>query len=109
MCDLALRGMALPPAASRPVLLFEGDGSGAQPSYNDSDAIALPMAADRALARSIKEVHETPANAMLAPTLLHATAAQIQHWVLRDRTLVRTLPGSLRQAAARDRCIESRR
>ncbi len=55
--------------------------------------IASPMAADRTTARSVKEVHEVLANALLVLALLHAAAALFHHWVLRDRTLVRMLPG----------------
>jgi cytochrome b561 len=54
--------------------------------------IASPWAADRAFSRSVKEVHEVLANALIVVALLHAAAALIHHWVLRDRTLVRMLP-----------------
>lgn len=58
--------------------------------------IASPWPADRAFARSVKEVHETLANALLIVAGLHAAAALGHHWLLRDRTLVRMLPGSAR-------------
>jgi cytochrome b561 len=58
--------------------------------------IASPWPADRAFARSVKEVHEVLANALLVLAILHAAAALFHHWILRDRTLVRMLPRSRR-------------
>lgn len=55
--------------------------------------IASPWIANRPLARSMKEVHEILANALVMLAGLHAAAALIHHWVLRDRTLTRMLPG----------------
>ena len=54
--------------------------------------IASPWAADRAFARTVKEVHETLANALVILAAIHAAAALVHHWVLRDRTLARMLP-----------------
>jgi cytochrome b561 len=54
--------------------------------------IASPWAADRALARSIKEIHEILAHALVILAVFHAAAALFHHWVLRDRTLSRMLP-----------------
>ena len=54
--------------------------------------IASPWPADRAFTRTVKEVHEVTANALVILAALHATAAMLHHWVLRDRTLVRMLP-----------------
>jgi cytochrome b561 len=54
--------------------------------------IASPWTRDRAFARSVKEIHEVAANALIVLAALHAAAALIHHWVLRDRTLVRMLP-----------------
>ena len=51
-----------------------------------------PFASDRALARSVKDVHEVTANALAIIAALHAAAALVHHWVLRDRTLLRMLP-----------------
>jgi len=51
-----------------------------------------PWAANRVFARSVKEVHEVLANALVVLAALHAVAALIHHWVLRDRTLIRMLP-----------------
>src|SRR5512138_1321102 len=53
---------------------------------------ASPWAADRAFARSVKEVHEVMANALVILAAFHAVAALLHHWVFRDRTLVRMLP-----------------
>jgi cytochrome b561 len=54
--------------------------------------IASPWVADRAFARSVKEVHEVLANALVSLAVLHAVAALFHHWILRDRTLLRMLP-----------------
>ena len=56
--------------------------------------IASPWVKDRAFARSVTEIHEIAANALVVPAALHAVAALVHHWVFRDRTLVRMLPGS---------------
>ncbi len=55
--------------------------------------VASPWPADRAAAHSVMEVHEVLANALLIFAALHAAAALIHHYVFRDRTLVRMLPG----------------
>lgn len=55
--------------------------------------VASPWMPDRAFIRSVTEVHETVANLLLIVALLHAAAALFHHWVLRDRTLARMLPG----------------
>ena len=55
--------------------------------------IASPWGADRAFAHSVKEVHEFLANALLAVAAVHAAAALAHHWIFRDRTLKRMLPG----------------
>lgn len=54
--------------------------------------IASPWTADRTFARTVKEVHEVLANALLILAAFHAVAALIHHWVLRDQTLIRMLP-----------------
>lgn len=56
--------------------------------------IASPWPADRAFAGSVKEVHELLAHGLIALAGLHAAAALVHHWVFRDRTLVRMLPGA---------------
>ena len=58
--------------------------------------IPSPWVADRTYARSVKEVHEVLANALVVLAALHAAAALVHHWVFRDRTLVRMLPGTRR-------------
>jgi cytochrome b561 len=44
----------------------------------------------------MKETHEVLANTLIILAALHAAAALVHHWVLRDRTLVRMLPGARR-------------
>ena len=56
--------------------------------------IASPWSKDRAFASAVAGVHELLANALVTLAALHAVAALIHHWVLRDRTLTRMLPGS---------------
>lgn len=58
--------------------------------------IASPWPADRAFARSVKEVHETLSNILIIIAAVHAAAALGHHWLLRDRTLTRMLPGAAR-------------
>lgn len=55
--------------------------------------ILSPWAPDRAFSRSVKEVHETLANVLIIAAALHAAAALAHHYLLRDRTLLRMLPG----------------
>jgi cytochrome b561 len=55
--------------------------------------VASPWLADRAFARSLKEVHEVLAHLLIVLALLHAAAALLHHWVWGDRTLIRMLPG----------------
>jgi cytochrome b561 len=55
---------------------------------------ASPWPADRATAPSVLEVHELLANALLILAGLHAAAALVHHYVLRNRTLLRMLPGA---------------
>jgi cytochrome b561 len=53
-----------------------------------------PWPADRSMARSVLEAHEYLANALLLLAGVHAAAAIAHHWLLRDRTLMRMLPGA---------------
>jgi len=53
-----------------------------------------PWPADRALARSILAVHYYLANTLIVLAGLHACAALAHHYLWRDRTLVRMLPGA---------------
>ena len=55
--------------------------------------IPSPWVRDRAFAGSIKGIHETLANALMILAALHTAAALVHHWVFRDRTLKRMLPG----------------
>lgn len=56
----------------------------------------LPLPAiigeDRALAKQLEEVHETIGNAGFFLIGIHAAAALVHHYVLRDNALVRMLP-----------------
>jgi cytochrome b561 len=54
---------------------------------------ASPWVADRATARTILHFHEYCADALLILAGVHAVAALLHHYVFRDRTLVRMLPG----------------
>lgn len=56
--------------------------------------IASPWPADRTFSRSVKGVHEVLANALVIVAVLHAAAALAHHWLWRDRTLKRMLPGT---------------
>jgi cytochrome b561 len=55
--------------------------------------VASPWPADRAVARSVQHVHQVLAYALLTLAFIHSMAAVVHHWVWRDRTLVRMLPG----------------
>jgi cytochrome b561 len=61
---------------------------------------ASPWPMDRALSRSIREIHGLLANTLLALVGIHAAAALIHHYVLRDATLWRMLPGGRASEAA---------
>lgn len=54
--------------------------------------LPLPIGPDKALYRSIKEVHETIGTFGYYLIGLHAAAALVHHHVLRDNTLKRMLP-----------------
>jgi cytochrome b561 len=56
--------------------------------------IASPWGADRAFAHSVAEVHETLVNGLLILVALHAAAALVHHYALKDRTLLKMLPDS---------------
>jgi len=58
--------------------------------------IASPWVKDRTFAGSLKEIHETLANLLMIAAGLHAAVALAHHWILRDRTLSRMLPGMSR-------------
>jgi len=50
--------------------------------------------ADRAVAKTVLGIHEILANALLIMAGIHAGAALVHHWLWRDRTLLRMLPGT---------------
>jgi cytochrome b561 len=56
--------------------------------------IASPWLRDRGFLRTVKEVHQVLANGLVILAALHMAAALFHHWVLRDGTLRRMLPGS---------------
>jgi len=57
------------------------------------------LGADKALADSLKEIHETIGTIGYYLVGLHATAALVHHYVNRDNTLRRMLPGRSGQAS----------
>jgi cytochrome b561 len=57
--------------------------------------ISSPWLRDRALAKSLVEIHEWLANALILVASLHGAAALMHHFVLGDRTLRRMLPGAI--------------
>ncbi|MBS0526929.1 MAG: cytochrome b/b6 domain-containing protein [Proteobacteria bacterium] len=58
--------------------------------------ITSPWTRDRAFAKSVKEVHELLADALMILASLHAAAALLHHYVLKDATLLRMLPRARR-------------
>lgn len=56
--------------------------------------VQSPWPVDRNLARSILWLHGFLADALLILAGLHASAALVHHWIWRDRTLSRMLPGA---------------
>jgi cytochrome b561 len=60
--------------------------------------VASPWPSDRAVARTILGIHQLLAYALLALAFVHASAALVHHWVWRDRTLARMLPGKAQAA-----------
>lgn len=57
--------------------------------------IPSPWLRDRALAGSLLELHQWLANTLVVVASLHGAAALMHHFVLRDRTLRRMLPGTI--------------
>jgi cytochrome b561 len=55
--------------------------------------IASPWVRDRAFAHNVTEIHEILANALVIVAGFHAAAALVHHFVFRDNTLIRMLPG----------------
>jgi cytochrome b561 len=56
-------------------------------------SVQSPWPVDRGLARSILSLHANLADALLILAGIHAAAALVHHWVWRDGTLKRMLPG----------------
>jgi len=56
--------------------------------------VQSPWPVDRNLVRSILWLHSFLADALLILAGLHASAALVHHWIWRDRTLSRMLPGA---------------
>ena len=54
----------------------------------------LPLGASKETARWIKDLHETGATVGYVLVGLHAAAALVHHYVQRDNTLLRMLPGT---------------
>ena len=55
--------------------------------------IPSPWIRDRAFAHNVTEIHEILANALVIVAGFHAAAALVHHFVFRDNTLIRMLPG----------------
>jgi len=55
--------------------------------------IQSPWPVDRDVGRNVLDLHGTLADALLVLAGIHAVAAIVHHWVWRDRTLARMLPG----------------
>jgi cytochrome b561 len=79
MVALPLVGWLMINAAGRPVLFF---------------GMELPALLDKseALSKQLKEVHEAIGTLGYALIALHAVAALVHHYVMRDNTLTRMLP-----------------
>jgi cytochrome b561 len=56
--------------------------------------VPSPWPVDRVTGGTILDLHGTLADALLILAGIHATAAIVHHWVWRDRTLARMLPGT---------------
>jgi cytochrome b561 len=54
--------------------------------------IVSPWIKDHGLAENLEDVHETLAHGFMIVAGLHAAAALVHHFLLRDRTLTRMLP-----------------
>ena len=105
LAHFALYGLLIAAPVAGVVLQFaRGD---ALPLFGLSE-IPSPWLADRAFAHSVKEVHEVLANGLVILASLHAAAALVHHWVFRDRTLMRMLPGSnaIIPSGAESRCVK---
>jgi len=54
--------------------------------------IASPWPKDKFFAHSLRELHEFIANCLIILAILHASAALIHHYILKDNTLNKMLP-----------------
>jgi len=63
--------------------------------------VLSPWPTDKALARSLLNVHEILADALLILAGVHAFAALVHHYLFEDRTLTRMLPAVVRPARRR--------
>ena len=88
MICLPVLGWLALSAKGRPVHLFVFD-------------LPFPIGPDEALARRLKELHETLAKVGYGAIGLHASAALFHHYVKRDNTLSRMLPLRFRGLPAR--------
>ena len=88
MIGLPLLGWLALSAKGKPVHLFVFD-------------LPFPIEPDDALARQLKELHESIAKAGYAAIGLHAAAALFHHYVKRDNTLTRILPSRWRRSVTR--------
>jgi cytochrome b561 len=61
--------------------------------YNLFDLLRLPQIGDAALGRPITHWHGLAANVLLVLALVHAAAALLHYYGLKDRVLQRMLPG----------------
>ena len=84
------------------VLLAAVIGAGIIGQFADGDAlpvfglfeIASPWVKDHQFAKAVEQIHEVLANTLVVVAALHTAAALGHHWLLRDHTLTRMLPGT---------------
>lgn len=74
--------------------------NGHEPSFFGLFSIPSPVAGDKVLGHTVREVHEFFANLILALVAVHALAAIWHHYIKKDDVLTRMMPGQKRQVAA---------
>lgn len=74
-----LVGMLMVWAKGRPVMFF-------------GTSLVPPIDLSRSLSEPMEEIHEVTAHLMMVMAALHAVAAIIHHYILRDGTLTRMVP-----------------
>lgn len=89
---VVLYGLLLAVPVVGVVMLFHG---GEALTIFGAVDIASPWPKNRELKHDWKEIHEFLANLLLALAALHASAALVHHYVIRDRALKRMLPAVL--------------